>query len=72
MGRYIESGPYFDRAEELDPDYAVPLTARFPFNLFVNSKNGGVKGCFRKGPAGDIVLPSFLLCYLRSDSSQDR
>jgi tetratricopeptide (TPR) repeat protein len=40
MGRYIESGPYFDRAEELDPDYAVPLTARFPLNLFV--KNGAV------------------------------
>lgn len=40
IGRYIESGPYFDRTEEFDPDYAVPLTARFPLNLFV--KNGAV------------------------------
>lgn len=40
MGRYMEAGSYFDRAENIDPEYAAPLSARFPFNLFV--KNGAV------------------------------
>jgi len=40
LGRYIESGSSFDRAEELDTSLRVPVTARFPLSVLI--KNGMV------------------------------
>lgn len=37
LGRYFESGAYYDRAEELDSYYRVPLTDRFPLNVLIRN-----------------------------------
>lgn len=44
LGRFIESGSSYDRAEELDPSLRVPATERFPLNvlMMVFVKNAGV------------------------------
>ena len=33
IGRYFESGFYYDRAELLDPGYQAPIIERFPLNI---------------------------------------
>lgn len=37
MGRFLESGSSFDRAEELAPGYEFPVTDRFPVNVIIKN-----------------------------------
>jgi len=37
LGRFLESGASYDRAEELNPALRVPATARFPLNVLVRN-----------------------------------
>lgn len=37
LGRFSESGACYDRAEQLGPEYRVPLTNRFPLNVLIRN-----------------------------------
>lgn len=45
LGRFTESGPCYDRAEELDPRYRVPLTKHFPLNVLIHNATIIIVAC---------------------------